>query len=74
MKKFKSYFIKQPNAPKEYLGIFEEKKDAIDACINKASNDYCLDTEQDRRMALQTRNFCICGCGPRQIGIEEIEE
>lgn len=58
----------------ELPGKFKTKDQVIDALI-KYSDDhisYCLDTREDRIQALKNRNFCICGCGPSKLIINEI--
>jgi hypothetical protein len=52
---------------------FDTREEAIEYLINK-SGDYSMDTKEDRRTALEERGFCICGCGPNRMMIEEIDE
>ena len=51
----------------------EDYLDAVNSLIDFASNNYgyCLDSEDDRKVALMTKGFCYCGCGPYLLKIEE---
>ena len=71
--KFKAIYKESSNSRDEILGEFNEKKEAINALIKRGDNNYCLDNREDRIEALEMRNFCMCGCGPSSMCIEEIE-
>lgn len=56
------------------LGDFNDRNDAINEALtsDKISRNYCLDDKQMRKKCLEDRGFCICGCGPDMLVIEEI--
>ena len=54
------------------LGTFKTHEDAINVLIKAGDNNYCLDSRDERIEALRLRNFCMCGCGPNSMKIEEI--
>lgn len=69
--KYKAIF--ERNQEREVLGTFNNKKTAIDKLIERGEDDYCLDKKEIRIAALEERGFCLCGCGPSLLMIEEIE-
>ncbi|MBR6517557.1 MAG: hypothetical protein IKT40_12060 [Bacilli bacterium] len=70
--KFKAVFWHNSEEKTE-LGVFDSKEKAIEKLLNKGGNDYCLDSYEVRKQALEERDFCMCGCGPRQMEIITIE-
>ncbi len=72
--KYKAIY-KRDLKSEETLGVFDSRDDAVDTLIRfgDANISYCLDTIEDRRAAFEYRNFCMCGCGPSELLIEEIE-
>lgn len=71
--KFKSIF-KRPNESDKLIGVFDTREEAINACVDyDESRHYCLDNKEDRIECLRLRNYCICGCGPDELAIEEVE-
>lgn len=56
----------------EVIGTFKTKSNAIDALLKKGEGNYCLDNREERKESLEMRNFCMCGCGPASMTIEEI--
>ena len=55
------------------VGIYDKKEMAIMALLNKGEHNYCLDSREERYDALVMRGFCMCGCGPSSMKIEEID-
>lgn len=72
--KYKAIFKENSNSKPIVLGLYSDKNHAIDVCLDKVHNDYCLDSRESRRQSLENFGFCICGCGPREISIEEVNE
>ena len=71
--KFKAMY-KYSNEKDVVIGVFDERDKAIDACLNYRSGDYCLDDRESRKHCLELRDFCILGCGPGELSIEEVDE
>ena len=71
--KFRAIYKESSSVQDEVLGEFKDKKSAINALIRRGDGNYCLDNKEDRIEALEMRNFCMCGCGPASMCIEEIE-
>mgnify|MGYP003413342218 CR=1 FL=1 len=69
--KYKAIYISDENN-KKTLGTFDDRKDAVDKLINEASKNYCLDDERERRNTMEYQDYCILGCGPSMIMIEEV--
>jgi hypothetical protein len=56
----------------ETIGVFKTKDEAIKALLRKGDGNYCLDSREERQESLELRNFCMCGCGPSSMSIEEV--
>jgi hypothetical protein len=72
MSKYRAIYILSEGKEKK-LGEFSDKEAAISTLIKEGSGNYCLDSREEREDALRLRNFCMCGCGPYAMKIEEIE-
>lgn len=70
--KFKAMY-KYPNETDVTIGVFEVRDKAIEACLDYRRGDYCLDDRESRKKCLELRNYCILGCGPGELSIEEVE-
>lgn len=70
--KYKSIF-KTSNQKEVVIGVFKDRNKAIKACVDYKEVGYCLDTREERIKSLEMRNFCVCGCGPDELLIEEVE-
>lgn len=71
--KYKSLY-KYPNEKDVTIGIYETREEAIKKCVEyKHDGSYCLDSKEDRIRCLELRNYCILGCGPGELSIEEVE-
>lgn len=56
----------------EVIGTYDNRDDAIYALLKKGDNNYCLDSYDIRKKALEERNFCMIGCGPASMEIVEV--
>lgn len=66
--------IYKENSQEECIvGTYDTKETAIEALLNKGRHNYCLDSREERYDALEMRGFCMCGCGPSSMRIEEVE-
>jgi hypothetical protein len=63
---------KRDSSHSEVIGTFKTKNNAIEALLKKGDGNYCLDNREERKESLEMRNFCMCGCGPASMTIEEI--
>jgi hypothetical protein len=63
---------KRDSSNSEVIGTFKTKSYAIEALLKKGEGNYCLDNREERKESLEMRNFCMCGCGPASMTIEEI--
>lgn len=71
--RYKSLY-KYPNEADVTIGIYETREEAIRRCVEyKNDSSYCLDNKEDRIKCLELRNYCILGCGPGELSIEEVE-
>lgn len=70
--KFKAIY-KRDSSHSEVVGTFKNKEGAIEALLRKGEGNYCLDNREERKESLEMRNFCMCGCGPASMSIEEID-
>lgn len=70
--KFKAIYKKDSNN-ETVVGIYDEKCKAIKSLLDKGDGNYCLDNREERQEALEMRGFCMCGCGPSSMRIEEVE-
>lgn len=72
---YKAFIKKEIDSDKECLGTFKTRDLAVDALIRYGDRNisYCLDSKEDRINALELRNWYICGCGPCEMSIEEVE-
>lgn len=70
--RYKSIF-RTPGSEDYVIGTYNDRDKAIKACVDYQDGDYCLDSKEDRIKCLEMRNFCICGCGPKELAIEEVE-
>lgn len=70
--KFKAIYKKDSNN-ETVVGIYDEKSKAIKSLLDKGDGNYCLDSREERKEALEMRGFCMCGCGPSSMRIEEVE-
>ena len=70
--RFKSMYL-YPNESDVTIGVYNTKEEAVKACVEYRRGDYCLDNKEERMESLMLRNFCICGCGPAELLIEEVE-
>ena len=70
--KFKAIY-KKDSQNEIVVGLFDTKKSAIHALLEKGDGNYCLDTREERKDALEMRGFCMCGCGPSSMRIDEVE-
>ena len=72
---YKAIIKKEINSNGECLGTFEKREKAVDELIRYGDKNisYCLDCKEDRINALQLRNWYVCGCGPYEMIIEEVE-
>lgn len=70
--KFKAIY-KRDSSHSEVVGTFKNKEGAIEALLRKGEGNYCLDNRDERKESLEMRNFCMCGCGPASMSIEEID-
>lgn len=57
----------------EVVIVSKDRNAVVEALLRKADGNYCLDSMEERRNALSVRNFCMLGCGPGELLIEEIE-
>ena len=64
------------NEEKKVLKTHNTREAAVEELINYADKNvsYCLDTKEERMEALESRNWYVCGCGPAELFIEEVEE
>lgn len=65
---------KRDSERSEVVGTFKTKERAIEKLLEKGEGNYCLDNREERKEALEMRNFCMCGCGPASMYIEECNE
>lgn len=74
MVKFKAIYKESLEDNGTPIGEFDKRDTAVNALVDYAHRhvSYCLDSREDRLQALQLRNFCMCGCGPSELLIEEI--
>lgn len=71
--RYKSLY-KYPNEEDVVIGIYKTREEAIEKCIAyKHDGSYCLDNREERIQCLEMRNYCILGCGPGELSIEEVE-
>ena len=70
--KFKAIYKRDSNHS-ETIGIYKDVERAIQELLKKGEGNYCLDDRQEREDSLRMRHFCMCGCGPASMEIEEIE-
>lgn len=68
--KFKAIYRKD-SSRSEVVGVFNTKEKAIEQLLKKGEGNYCLDSREERQESLEMRNFCMCGCGPSSMLIEE---
>lgn len=56
------------------LGKFKTRDEAVKALLSYGHENvsYCLDSYAERENALKHRDFCLCGCGPTSLVIEEV--
>ena len=71
--KFKAIY-KKDSSHSEVVGTFKSKDGAIEALLRRGEGNYCLDNREERKESLEMRNFCMCGCGPASMVIEEENE
>ena len=57
----------------ETIGVYKDIEKAIAALLKKGENNYCLDDREEREESLRMRHFCMCGCGPSSMEIEEVD-
>ena len=70
--KFKGIY-KKDSSHEEVVIISEDRNAVVQELVKRVDGNYCLDTKEDRLNALAIRNFCMLGCGPSELIIEEIE-
>ena len=70
--KFNAWY-KYPNEKDVLIKTCSTREEAIKACVEYRSGDYCFDNREERIKCLELRNFCILGCGPGELSIEEVE-
>ncbi len=70
--KFKAIY-KRDDSHSETIGTYSDIEKAIQALLKKGEGNYCLDCREEREEGLRMRHFCMCGCGPASMEIEEIE-
>lgn len=72
--KWKSMY-KYPGKADVTIGVYKTREEAVEKCVAfKHDSSYCLDDKASRTKCLQLRNFCIIGCGPGELSIEEVED
>lgn len=64
---------KRDGGREEVVLISSNRDEVVKALVNRVDGNYCLDTKEDRLNALAVRNFCMLGCGPSELVIEEVE-
>ena len=72
MAKYKAIYVIDEKK-RENVGVFDERQEAVDALMVKSRSNYCLEQEIERRSTLDLQDYCICGCGPSMLIIEEVE-
>lgn len=70
--KFKAVYSR-PGASDYVIGVFNTRDEAVRACVDYKDGSYCLDSREERLKCFEHRNYCICGCGPDELSIEEVE-
>lgn len=70
--KFKGIY-KKDSSHEEVVIISEDRNTVVQELVKRVDGNYCLDTKEDRLNALAIRNFCMLGCGPSELIIDEIE-
>lgn len=55
------------------IGVYKDRKKAIDAGATYRLGCYSCDKEAERRVGLDLRGWCIIGYTSNEIAIEEIE-
>lgn len=57
------------------VGAYPTRQEAVEEAISFCGREYgyCLDSDSDRRETLTRQDFCILGCGPRKVRIDEVE-
>lgn len=72
---FKTFFKRDNHNEPTFVGRQNDRKKAVMELVNYAEKqiDYCLDSKEDRINSLMTRNWYVCGCGPSELIIEEVE-
>lgn len=73
--KYKAIFKRNNGDEDVVVGTFKERNEAVEELLNVAQQrvDYCLDTREIRHEALTERDWYVCGCGPAELIIEEVE-
>ena len=73
--KYQAIVKKDVDGNGEILGEFKKRELAVEALINYGDKhiSYTLDNKNERISGLEMRNWYVCGCGPYQLLIEEIE-
>jgi hypothetical protein len=72
MVKFKAIY-NESNSKSEVVGVYNDIEKAIQALLKRGEMSYCLDGQDEREESLRMRGFCMCGCGPASMEIEEVE-
>lgn len=71
--KFKGIY-KKDSSHEEVVVISDDRNHVVQELVKRVDGNYCLDTKEDRLNALSIRNFCMLGCGPGELIIEEVGE
>lgn len=73
--KYKAIFKKNNGDSEIVVGTFDKRKEAVNKLLDTAQRnvDYCLDSREIRHDALMERDWYVCGCGPAELIIEEVE-
>ena len=70
--KYKAIF-KSPGNSDFIIGTYKTRDEAVNACVDYRDHDYCLDSRAERLKCFEFRDYCICGCGPNELSVEEVE-